>query len=351
MKQNSKLFRFDWIRGLAMLCVIITHFNEKLIDLNIDSPCIHLYMGKRLSYSQMGVVLFLLLSGTLSVMSLERGLSESKKMDRKAVLTYYKKRMLSILPLYYLAYIVAYIVFMSPDKIQFHGSMIFTLFGLDGYLSLYHIPTFYLVGEWFIGMIIICYLVCPLLYQAIRKYPKTTFCILVIYYLLVMNFYPFARNKETDVMLRVVDFVIGMYFGIYVKRIPRVVAAISLAVTIIFCSISTYFDYMYLVLIRGVALYCILWLLGDWLQTISAKPVAKIRSIFATWAKYSFAVYMIHKLVIDQVVTPFEGNAAGVGGYVRLLGCSAVLMVALGVILFSAEKYIMQNIGKSAKRS
>lgn len=351
MKQNSKLFRFDWIRGLAMIFVIITHFNETLINLNMDSPCIHLFMGKRVSFSQMGVILFLLMSGTLSVMSLERGLPESGKMEKRAVLTYYKKRMLSILPLYYLAYIVAYIVFMSPDKIQFHGSMIFTLFGLDGYLSLYHIPTFYLVGEWFIGMIIICYLVCPLLYQAIRKYPKITFCVLVIYYLLVMNFYPFARNKETDAMLRVVDFAIGMYFGIYVKKIPRAVAAIALAITVVFCSVGARFDYMYSVLIQGVALYCILWFVGDFLQTISVKPIAKLKSIFAIWAKYSFAVYMIHKMIIDQVLTPFEGNAAGVGGYVRLLGCSAVLMVALGVILFSAEKYIMQNIGKSEKRS
>ncbi len=351
MKEKDKLFRFDFIRGLAMLCVIITHFNETLIDLNIDSPCIHLYMGKRLSYSQMGVVLFLLMSGTLSVMSLERGLPESGKMEKRAVLTYYKKRMLSILPLYYLAYIVAYIIRVAPKCVMLPPSMLWTLVGLDGYVSLFNIPTLYLVGEWFIGMIIICYLVCPLLYQAIRKYPKITFCILVIYYLLVMNFYPFARSKETDVMLRVVDFIVGMYFGIYVKRIPRAVAAISLAVTVVFCSISTYFDYMYLVLIRGVALYCILWFLGDWLQTISVKPVVKLKRIFATWAKYSFAVYMIHKLVIDQVVTPFGGNAAGVRGYVMLASYSGVLMLALGIILFGAEKYIMQNIGKSAKRS
>lgn len=344
MKQKDKLFRFDLIRGLAMLFVIITHFNETLVKLNIYSPCIHVYMGRGLLYSQIGVVLFILMSGSLSAMSLERCLPDDCKMEKRSILNYYKKRILSILPLYYMAYIIAYLIKVVPNGVAVHPAMIWSFLGMDGYLTRFNIPIVYLVGEWFIGMIIICYLLCPFLYQAIRKYPKITFFILLIYYILIVTYYPFMRNKETDVLVRIFDFAVGMYFGIYIKRVPRAVVAICLAVSVLFCFVEPNIDYIYLIIIRGVSLYCVLWFLGDYFQTFQAKIVVKVRNACSTWAKYSFAIYMIHKLVIDEVLYPFAGGSADLKKYVRLMTYSGVLMVALGVILFSAEKYIMQSL-------
>ena len=152
------------------------------------------------------------------------------------------------------------------------------------------------------------------------------------------------RNKETDVLVRIFDFEVGMYFGIYIKRIPRAVAAICLAVSVLFCFVEPNIDYIYLIIIRGMSLYCVLWFLGDYFQTFQAKIVVKVRNACSTWAKYSFAIYMIHKLVIDEVLYPFAGGSADLKKYVRLMTYSGVLMVALGVILFSAEKYIMQSL-------
>ena len=76
MKSKITLFRFDLIRILAMVFVIGTHFNETFGSMGIRASCLHVYMGKGLLYSQMGVVLFILMSGSLSAASLERSLSD-----------------------------------------------------------------------------------------------------------------------------------------------------------------------------------------------------------------------------------------------------------------------------------
>ena len=101
MKSKITLFRFDLIRILAMVFVIGTHFNETFGSMGIRASCLHVYMGKGLLYSQMGVVLFILMSGSLSAASLERSLSDNGVLERKSVLRDYKKRLLSVLPLYY----------------------------------------------------------------------------------------------------------------------------------------------------------------------------------------------------------------------------------------------------------
>ena len=344
MKSKITLFRFDLIRILAMVFVIGTHFDETFGSMGIRASCLHVYMGKGLLYSQMGVVLFILMSGSLSAASLERSLSDNGVLERKSVLRYYKKRLLSVLPLYYMAYVMAYVIKVAPKGVAVHKAMIWTLFGLDGYLTRFNVPTVYLVGEWFIGMILICYLLCPLLYHFIRKYPRITFCVLVIYYVLIVTCYPLAGDMETDVLIRIFDFAVGMYFGVYIKKISGMAAAVCAALTVLLCFWEPDIEYMYLIIIRGVSFYCVLWFLGDWIETFSAEPVVKARKVCSKWAQYSFAVYMIHKIVIDQVLSPFAGYGVDGRGYIRLMVYAGVLMIALGIVLYSAEKHMIQKI-------
>lgn len=263
MKSKNTLFRFDLIRILAMVFVIGTHFNETFGSMGIRASCLHVYMGKGLLYSQMGVVLFILMSGSLSAASLERSLSDNGMLERKSVLRYYKKRLLSVLPLYYMAYVMAYVIKVAPKGVAVHKAMIWTLFGLDGYLTRFNA---------------------------------------------------------------------GM------------AAAVCAALTVLLCFWEPDIEYMYLIIIRGVSFYCFLWFLRDWIETFSAEPVVKARKVCSKWAQYSFAVYMIHKIVIDQVLSPFAGYGVDGRGYIRLMVYAGVLMIALGIVLYSAEKHMIQKI-------
>lgn len=85
---------------------------------------------------------------------------------------FYFKRWKSIFPSFYLCWAFFFIekVFLTK-KILWGGNPIkflFTLIGIDGYF-LYKIPNYYLVGEWFLGAIIMLYLLYPLLCFAHNK--------------------------------------------------------------------------------------------------------------------------------------------------------------------------------------
>lgn len=167
---------------------------------------------------------------------------------------------------------------------------------------------------------------------------------MVIYYVLIVTCYPLAGDMETDVLIRIFDFAVGMYFGVYIKKISGMAAAVCAALTVLLCFWEPDIEYMYLIIIRGVSFYCVLWFLGDWIETFSAEPVVKARKVCSKWLQYSFAVYMIHKIVIDQVLSPFAGYGVDGRGYIRLMVYAGVLMIALGIVLYSAEKHMIQKI-------
>ena len=73
---------------------------------------------------------------------------------------FYYKRWKSIFPPFYICYFYFFLTeAFNSHKLFSRGhwtKIIYTLLGIDGYLS-YKIKTYYLVGEWFLGAIIILY--------------------------------------------------------------------------------------------------------------------------------------------------------------------------------------------------
>ena len=85
---------------------------------------------------------------------------------------FYFKRWKSIFPSYYICFSYFYLrnVF-DTRKLLYNDhwkTLFLTLVGLDGYLY-YRIKSYYLVGEWFLGAIIIIYTLYPLLSWTIKK--------------------------------------------------------------------------------------------------------------------------------------------------------------------------------------
>ena len=85
---------------------------------------------------------------------------------------FYFKRWKSIFPSYYICFFYFYL----KNVFKFHklfykghwSKLFLTLFGMDGYLS-YRINSYYLIGEWFLGAIIIIYFLYPFLSWLMNK--------------------------------------------------------------------------------------------------------------------------------------------------------------------------------------
>ena len=88
----------------------------------------------------------------------------------------------------------------------FDLSFLWTITGLDGYASLFGIQSHYLVGEWFIGMILVLYIVFPVLYALVKRYPKPTLIAAILYYLVMVQLLGNTGRVDKDILLNVVVF-------------------------------------------------------------------------------------------------------------------------------------------------
>ena len=117
---------------------------------------------------------------------------------------FYYKRWKSILVPYYVCFIYFYFSeSFHKKKIIFYGKwrmFLLNIFGLDGFFS-YRIRTNYLVGEWFLGAIIIIYLFFPIisfLTNKISIFINITF-LFILYFLMYKwkNFFIISQNRNT----------------------------------------------------------------------------------------------------------------------------------------------------------
>ena len=129
-KSKQRIYNFDFIKAASALGIICFHFGYHAQNLNwlVSLPN---YTG---SWRSVLVAVFFLISGALLYL-------HHNKID--SVWRFYKRRWIAIFPAF---------------------------IGMDGYLfSWLQFHTFYILGEWFLGAIIIAYLTYPVLLGIINK--------------------------------------------------------------------------------------------------------------------------------------------------------------------------------------
>ena len=200
MKQRDAAL--DFVRLVAAVMIVVFHFNSMFAPTGDVSAGPLRYANG--SFGNFGVALFFLLSGY--ALMLRYGQACPLK-------TFYKKRFLSIYPLYWLCF---FSLFLYSDIL--HGnlpagvpgwSIIWSVLALDGYLAGV-VPTFYLLGEWFVGCIVLLYLVFPLLRAALLRAVRPAVCVTLALWAVWLAFYPGPFAREHDFITCIPIFMAGM---------------------------------------------------------------------------------------------------------------------------------------------
>lgn len=133
-----------------------------------------------------------------------------------------QKRITSLFPMFYLAYILCRFLRGNFLPHLYDGVplryFILTVFGMDGFLS-YRLPNFYITGEWFLGCIIILYLFYPVLRWCIKKIPVVFAIALLALNLYINTHYPFQMPVIWNPLVRVTEFSFGIYCANYLLPI------------------------------------------------------------------------------------------------------------------------------------
>lgn len=94
MKKKERIKSFDLIRCISMLIIVIYHWECTYEQLNVNGYHQYLPLIKGIDWGRVGVTMFFMLSGA----SLQYNYSERKLQW----IDFYKKRWISIFPMFYM---------------------------------------------------------------------------------------------------------------------------------------------------------------------------------------------------------------------------------------------------------
>ena len=295
MPENKRLYSLDVIRFVSFLLVLIFH-----ILYHVGSMDGFSYKPPKY-FNHIGVSFFIILSGV------SLGLNNC---DTK-VLSFYKKRFLSIFPSYWVSYLaVAIYFFISKSVLIIEKNSIWTLIGFDGYF-LFKFQTKYLVGEWYTGFILLIYLIAPFVIRFIKKNGGlalvSSFFISAVSYFLIQKFELgensifIQRYVTCNPTVRLFEFAFGIYLSNIIndkKKMFRgfLICSAVLSVTLISIKLFALTEVFFYIPIFSSIFFIAFYSMNK----ITFNEVLISPVLF--FAKHSFGAFLVHHFIIVQVL-------------------------------------------------
>lgn len=334
-EKKSRLGYLDVLRALAMLPVVAAHYIDALGSVGVTCPFnilpikpFGVYLGN------VGVSVFFIVSGA-SLMCVYGG----RKLQTGQ---YFKKRFLGILPMFWIAYIVAFVFFRAWNN--FPGTepwkAIFTLLGVDGYV-MWITPTFYLLGEWFLGCIILLYLLFPLLKAGLEKKPYLTWGVVLLLWIVGPFVYEWKIPDEIFFLFRIPEFFFGMWFVSSGKKVT-LPAFITGAAGLILLSVLNldFIPTVYRNPFVGICLFLVIvWLC----QNIKSSLFYKI---FEVAGKHGYAVLLTHHLLVIYLVGRFAGQTFSAGKNFLVFGVYLAGVIVASAVLYKVNALLLNIVAK-----
>ena len=333
--KKERIFYIDFIKVISTILILVYHFYEYLDRFNVNG--IDRIFYYTINGTEHGAVALNGLAAFFIVSGVALMYKYSEKINYKE---YAFKRFKSIFPMFWITYILVYLYdFFITKKNQvlpIHKFLL-TIVGVDGYF-LYLSPNFYKVGEWFLGAIIFLYIVFPLFRKLIKKGKKIATIVVILLAIasaLILTYYPFTINYKRNMVICIFLFVFGIYFWEYIKEIKWYQALISLVIYIVFRTINfTFLDAKFQIYIPAVVSFFIFVYISKFITNRNIKKVFEILS------KYSYAIFLVHTFVINEVLVKVQGktltNLEGFGVFMLI----TIIIGILSKLLYMITMYI-----------
>ena len=227
-------------------------------------------------------------------------------------------------------------IYKGPYKYIF-----FNLFGLDGYLRYsYKIKVFNLVGigEWFLGALIIIYILYPLLVLLMD------INIFIINYIICINYYLMYKTNiysiviyEHNIFTCLNDFYFGMivirYKNLFMKNeLIFILSFIILIFLFVFKISNTFF---LISQIHGFSLYIFLLRIGEYIMT------KKYSKIFHVINGLSYSIFLYHHWIIRNILKIY--NPVKLYPHLKLLCLTIIIILFNAKFHYNNVNYILKS--------
>lgn len=316
-KTKQKMANIEFMRAVCSLVILVFHFSETVIS--YFKP---LCTTANSNWGGTVVTLFFIMSGAMLYLN---------NSEIPSLKVFYYKRFKSVYPTFYLTYFFFFMLHVIDKRKFFFISeispftLIYTLLGIDGYVSSYGIRNYYIIGEWFLGALIILYFIYPALRYGIEnKTVFTSVAVTVLYAgVLLSNVF---ENVMTNIFSCMFSFYMGMLLFKYRKILKSVPVFLTSSAVFIFLTlyklpvgltdqVRSLIDH-----ISGLCFFIMLFWIGEFLTR--PKP---LRTLFEKLGAISFPIFLLQHRVILYVTGKY--NPIGIKDY--MLELIIILAVTL----------------------
>ncbi|MBQ7147859.1 MAG: acyltransferase [Pseudobutyrivibrio sp.] len=240
---KKRIIGLDILRDIGVIFIFFYHFFvEYTISGNGPDPSINGYTYFFNILARPASLFLFIISGYALMYNHEEDIPLGK---------YYKRRFKGLFIPFYVAYTIMFLIcFLVNNQVVGHdlpiSRFILTILGLDGVAQLL-VFDFYLIGEWFMTCIVVCYALFPLLARLLKKFKYITLAVMMVWYVFILLIHnPFPFTQLMNPLFVMVYFYIGMFlhevFG--EKEIPKPLKST--------CAVLSLLIFVYFVLIGFV---------------------------------------------------------------------------------------------------
>ncbi|MCR5487201.1 MAG: acyltransferase [Lachnospiraceae bacterium] len=372
---KERQYSFDVIRTFCTFMVVFIHCGYVYVEYNIAGPHPMLMTYASGNWGGSFVSMFFMLSGAALYYNWRDRLKKIR--GKGGLLDFYWKRWLTIFPMFYVAWFIMYVI--NSRKLgtwYWAGSrriMWMTALGMDGYF-MHHGLNYYCLGEWFLGAIIILYLLYPLMQFLFlhARWPVT----LLLTVIFVFNVYRhlLSSMENTNLFIYLVKYYnshitmpdsrcvwtclyglwLGMLYIQYKNVLGRFVAALASLLLIILLAVvhvplpeviaSDVMGFLWFILLSWVTDFCVgQYRKGRFHDIFSGLLARWIRFM----SKYSYGIFLTHHVILYALMEPFRGGEVkNLAQSLLLILCEFVLASLASFLLTEGVNGALKGIGK-----
>ena len=225
-----------------------------------------------------------------------------------------------------------------------------TLIGMDSYFY-YLRPNFCCVGEWFIGALLICYLLYPLLRKALHHLPYTTAVILVAGSCFIPFISWFTIEPWHNVWVCVTIFYLGMLLAqfpaVFTSKISFALSAILTLILFVvplpFKQVGALSQIIYPIL-TGLACLVLLVHTGVYLERQE-----RLKQGMTSLGKLSYPIFLVQQTTIQAVFSKW--SALSLSEACTLLGMDILLTFLFAYIIITIHTELTHRHEKSIRHN
>ena len=340
IKDNTKIKAYDFMRVILTFFIFVYHYFIHTSSITNDAHSLFLTF----EFSTAPTICFFIMSGALLYNRYKKDLD---------IKYFYKKRFVNVLLPYYIVYLYQYIktaitlhtpFFVEGSKFK----ILLFIFALDGYMnkyfSTYHMNT----GEWFLGILVIFYMIYPILVKLLDKFGRAFVAFIYILFIIRL-FFPFEYAIK-DFVFCLTAFTTGMFISKYdylnMKKSGYINLFLLAILVLKFNGGIGNMNQFFYIFIYSVMMYLLIYNIGNMILKNDKNKYVNIA--FANLSSVSYEFFLIHHIIILKLVNRTDKDKFIADINYRLLYFFAMIFItlAIGFILKKIIKIIINIFEK-----